>query len=57
MLLVNNRDRNLEVMLPSSGAEVEVVDQTTGGGAPAKETATGNKMTLRGLAVAIVKLK
>ncbi len=57
LLLVNKRDRNFDVILPSRGADVEIVDQTTGGGPPDRQTVAGDGITLRGFAVAAVTLR
>jgi hypothetical protein len=57
LLLVNERDRDLKVTLPTeSGAEVTCVDQTTGFEPPAVTHLSDNHLTLRGLSVAVVSL-
>jgi hypothetical protein len=56
LLLVNKRDRNFELTLPSSASEVQFVDQTTKGNAPAKQTLNSDRLTLRGLGVAVVTM-
>jgi hypothetical protein len=57
ILLVNKRDRPFEVSLPDAAARVEVVDQTTAFDPPASRRATGRKLTLSGLGVALVTLE
>ena len=54
LLLVNKRDREIELKLPSSVREIHFVDQTTKGDPPATETLNGNAVKLRGLSVAVV---
>jgi hypothetical protein len=55
VLLVNKRDRTIEVSLPAAaGATVDYVDQTTGSHPPASMRLSGDTLTLRGLAVAVV---
>ena len=57
VLLINKRDRELEIDLPGArGARVEVVDQTTSTQGSMTTTLGGDKITLRGLAVAVVTL-
>jgi hypothetical protein len=58
ILLVNRRDRSFEAVLPGgSGAQVETVDQTTGFNPPVVTRLEGERLALKGLAVAIVTLK
>jgi hypothetical protein len=57
LLLVNKRDREFNLALPSGLAEVEYVDQTTKENPPAKQHLDGSRLTLRGLAVAVVSSK
>jgi len=55
VLLVNKRDKAFEVSLPNAaGATVQYVDQTTGSQPPGSIRLTGDILTLRGLAVAVV---
>jgi hypothetical protein len=54
LLLVNKRDRDFELVLPERAKQIEYVDQTTTGNPPAKQPLSGNKISLRGLAVAVV---
>jgi hypothetical protein len=57
LLLVSKRDRDLDVTLPSAAEQVQYVDQTTRGGEIGRKPLDGNKLTLRGLSVAVVTLK
>jgi hypothetical protein len=57
ILLINKCDRTFELVLPgASGAGEEQVDQTTGFQPPAASQLSGDSLTLRGLAVAVVTL-
>jgi hypothetical protein len=57
VLLINKRDRNFEIeMAGASGAHVATVDQTTGAQSAAITKLDGDKLTLRGLAVAVVTM-
>jgi hypothetical protein len=57
ILLVNKRDRTLEVSIPqAAGARVDTVDQTTGYNPPATTQMNEDILTLRGVAVAVVTL-
>ncbi|MGA7410713.1 MAG: glycosyl hydrolase family 39 [Bryobacteraceae bacterium] len=56
LLLVNKRNRDFELTLPSPATEVQYVDQTTKGNPPAKQTLSGDKVTLRGFSVAVVTM-
>jgi hypothetical protein len=57
ILLVNKRDRQIEVSLPGAvGAKSEIVDQITGSSPPASVSLTTGTISLNGLAVAIVTL-
>jgi hypothetical protein len=56
LLLVNKRDRDIELTLPQPGNEVQFVDGTSKSDPPKKEPLNSNSYTLRGLAVAIVTL-
>jgi hypothetical protein len=57
LLLVNQRDRAFDLSIPGgSGGQVMYVDQTTGFQPPATAHLDADQMTLRGLAVAVVKM-
>jgi hypothetical protein len=57
ILLVNKRDRVAELLLPGSArAHMEVVDQDTGFNPASSRDLTSDRMSLRGLAVAVVTL-
>ena len=54
LLLVNKRDREIELKLPHAAQEIRFVDQTTKGEQPASEPLNGAEVKLRGLSVAVV---
>ncbi|PYQ05882.1 MAG: glycosyl hydrolase family 39 [Acidobacteria bacterium] len=57
LLLVNKRDRTIEVSVPgASGGREDVVDQTTASGPPASRRLDGETVSLGGYAVAVVTL-
>jgi hypothetical protein len=56
VLLVNKRDRSFDVTLPQRATEVQVVDQATANGPPAKRAMNSNLVKLGGYAVAVVTL-
>jgi len=57
MLLVNRRNRTIEVSLPEiKGANVTRIDQTTNFNQPVTEKVTDEKLALGGFAVAVVTL-
>ena len=57
LLLINKRDRSFSLSIPGiNGGEIDYVDETTGFQPPAKSRLTGNQVSLRGLAVAVVTL-
>jgi hypothetical protein len=57
VLLVNQRDRAFDLSIPGgSGGQVMYVDQTTGFQPPATAHLDADQITLRGLAVAVVKM-
>jgi len=56
LLLVNQRDRDIELTLSGRASEVQYVDQVTKGGAPGREPLGADKLTLRGLSVAVVTM-
>ena len=58
MLLVNKRDRDIEVTVPGvAGARQEYVDATTKFAPPSSAKVDGDKVTLRALAVAVITLQ
>lgn len=57
LLLVNKRDRTMEVKLPAKAARIDVVDQSTKGAAPGTASATEDRLKLGGLAVAVATLE
>ena len=57
LLLVNKRDRDIELTLPQSAQDAQVVDQTTANDPPATQPWNSDKLTLHGFAVAIVTLQ
>jgi len=57
LVLVNKRDRDMEVTLPGRASQVQFVDQTTKGNAPGRQSQSDDKLTLRGLAVAVVTMR
>jgi hypothetical protein len=56
LLLVNKRDREIELTLNGRAGEVQYVDQTTKGGAPGRQAVNADKLTLRGLSVTVVTM-
>lgn len=54
LLLVNKRDRDLNVTLSQAGKQVQFVDQVTMGSPPATEQLSGEAVQLHGLEVAVV---
>jgi hypothetical protein len=55
LLLINKRDRNFELELAdATGAQMEAVDQTNATSPATVTKINGNRITLRGLAVAVV---
>jgi hypothetical protein len=56
ILLVNKRDRDIQITLPGRASGVQYVDQTTKGNAPGQQALNSDKLTLRGLSVAVVTL-
>lgn len=57
LLLVNKRDRDIEVTLPQTATEAQLVDQTTGANPPARRLLNSNKVVLHGLAVGVFTLQ
>ena len=57
LLLVNKRDRQIELTLPQRARRIDVVDQTTKGNPPVERSLDSGKITLEGLAVAAVSLE
>ena len=57
ILLVNKRDRPFDITVSgATGGQEDYVDQTTGFDPPASAKLTSEKITLDGLAVAVVTL-
>ena len=56
LLLVNRRDRDIELTLNGRAGGIEYVDQTTKGGAPSRQALSADKLTLHGLSVAVVTM-
>jgi hypothetical protein len=57
LLLVNKRERDFEISLPeAAGAKLEVIDLSTGNGAPASSTVAGSNFKLGGFGVAVMTL-
>jgi len=54
LLLVNKRDREIELKLPEAAREIEFVDQTTKGDPPVTAPLNGTEVKLRGFSVAVV---
>jgi hypothetical protein len=54
VLLVNKRDRDIELEFGDRVSGLEVVDQTTKAAPPSKQVLAGNRCTVRGLGVAVV---
>jgi hypothetical protein len=57
LLLVNKRDRDIELTLPAPGGEVRFVDQNTKGDTPGKQAIETGKITLHGFSVAVATLR
>jgi hypothetical protein len=57
LLLVNKRDRNIDLTLPQPASGLQIVDQTTSSAPPAHKSLNGSKLNLPGLAVAVVTMK
>lgn len=57
LLLINKRDRNFEIELPGAGgSRVEAVDQTIGAQPSVVTKLNGDRIIIKGLAVAVVTL-
>ncbi len=56
LLLVNKRDRDIELTLPGKASEVQYVDQRTKAAPPSRESLSSDRLTLHGLGVAVVTL-
>jgi hypothetical protein len=54
LLLVNKRDKDVDVTLPQNGTSVQFVDQTTKGNPPGQQALHRDVYKLRGLAVAVI---
>jgi hypothetical protein len=57
VLLVNKRDRDIELDFGDRLTGLEVVDQTTKAAPASKQAVTGNRLTLHGLGVAVVSIQ
>ena len=57
LLLVNKRDRDIQITLPQAAKEAQLVDQTTGANPPSHQSLNSSKITLHGLAVGVFTLK
>ncbi|HEY1217157.1 MAG TPA: glycosyl hydrolase family 39 [Bryobacteraceae bacterium] len=57
LLLVNKRDREIQLTLPQPAKAVQVVDQITGANPPSHQTLNSKQITLHGLAVGVVTLQ
>jgi hypothetical protein len=58
ILLVNKRDRPVQVTISGArGGKEEVVDRTTGSSPPATASLEADGITLNGLAVAVIELR
>lgn len=57
LLLVNKRDRDIQLSLPQAAKEEQVVDQTTGANPPSHQSLNSGKITLHGLAVGVFTLR
>ncbi len=56
LLLVNKRDRDIDLTLNGRTREVQYVDQTANGGAIGRQAVSANRLMLRGLSVAVVTM-
>ncbi len=56
LLLVNKRDRDIDLTLGGRASQVEYVDQTTKGAPPVRQALSANKLTLHGLSVSVVTM-
>jgi hypothetical protein len=56
LLLVNKRDRDIQLSLPEAAKSVQYVDQTTKGAQPATEQMNGTGISLHGYEVAVVTI-
>ena len=54
LLLVNKRDKDVDVHLPQQASRVQFVDQTTRGNPPGEEALHGDSYKLGGLGVAVI---
>ena len=57
LLLVNKRDRDIQLTLPQPAKAMQVVDQITGANPPSPQTLNSKQITLHGLAVGVVTLQ
>ena len=57
LLLVNKRDRNVDLSIPgAAGGQLDYVDVTTGFQLPASAKLNSNSLTLHGFSVAVLNL-
>lgn len=56
LLLINKRDRDINLKLPGQAKQVELVDQETKGNPPKTESLGSGSVTLRGYEVAVVTM-
>jgi hypothetical protein len=54
LLLVNKRDKDVDVRLPEQASRVQFVDQTTKGNPPGQQALHSDTYKLRGLGVAVI---
>ena len=54
LLLVNKRDKDVDVRLPQQASQVQFVDQTTKGNSPGEQALHSDTYRLRGLGVAVI---
>jgi len=57
ILLVNKRNRDVQVALPQPAKSIQHVDQTTKDGSPATEHTSGSEISLHGYEVAVVTVE
>ena len=57
LLLVNKRDRDFDLALPGQAEQIEFVDQTTKRDPPKKAPLNADRVSLHGLAVAVVSFR
>ncbi len=57
LLLINKRNRDIDLKLPQAAGQIEFVNQDTKGDPPKKESGSGGKVQLKGFEVAAVTLR